>query len=73
MLLLGYGTNNMLMPATGHAITLLSNTPHGKRYVVRAVEKLTALLELESAIRSGGRPEDCVAHEICLDKLSPCW
>jgi CubicO group peptidase (beta-lactamase class C family) len=25
--LIGYGTNNMLVPATGYAITLLSNTP----------------------------------------------
>jgi hypothetical protein len=30
----------------------------GKRFVVRADEKLTAFLELESAIRAAGRPED---------------
>jgi hypothetical protein len=31
----------------------------GKRFVVRADEKLTAFLELESAIRAAERPEDC--------------
>jgi hypothetical protein len=46
---------------------------NGKRFIVRADEKLTAFLELESAIRSGRTPEDCVAREIWLDKLSPCW
>jgi len=43
----------------------------GRRYLVRADEKLTAFLELESAIRSGGtRPADCGAREIRFDKLS---
>ena len=31
----------------------------GNRFVVRADEKLTALLELESAVRAAERPEDC--------------
>jgi len=31
----------------------------GKRFIVRADEKLTAFLELESAIRAAERPEDC--------------
>jgi hypothetical protein len=31
----------------------------GKRFVVRADEKLTAFLELESTIRAAERPEDC--------------
>jgi CubicO group peptidase (beta-lactamase class C family) len=30
--LLGYGTDNMLVPATGYAITLLSNTPQNDRW-----------------------------------------
>ena len=30
--LLGYGTNNMLVPATGDAITLLSNTPQNEHW-----------------------------------------
>lgn len=30
--LAGYGTVNMLIPATGHAITLLSNAPPGKEW-----------------------------------------
>jgi hypothetical protein len=37
---------------------------------VRADEKLTAFLELESAIRAAERPEDCGAREIKFDKLS---
>jgi hypothetical protein len=40
----------------------------GKRFVLRADEKLTAFLELESAIRAE-RPEDCGGHEIKLDTL----
>ncbi len=39
----------------------------GKRFVVHTDEKLTAVLELESAIRAAERREDC---EIKLDKLS---
>jgi CubicO group peptidase (beta-lactamase class C family) len=30
--LIGYGTNNMLVPATGYAITLLSNTPQNEHW-----------------------------------------
>ena len=30
--LLGFGTNNMLVPATGYAITLLSNTPQNEHW-----------------------------------------
>jgi len=37
---------------------------------VRADEKLTALLELESTIRAAERPEDCEGRELKLDKLS---
>jgi hypothetical protein len=40
---------------------------HGKRFIVRADEKLTAFLELESMIRAAERPEDCGAREITLD------
>jgi hypothetical protein len=39
------------------------------RFVVRADEKLTAFLELESAIRAAERPEDCGGREIKFDKL----
>ena len=42
----------------------------GKRYVVRADEKLTAFVEPESAIRAAERPEDCGGREIKFDKLS---
>jgi hypothetical protein len=42
----------------------------GKRFIVHADEKLTAFLELESAIRAAERPEDCGGREIKLDKLS---
>jgi hypothetical protein len=45
-------------------------TPHrgdGKRFVVHADEKLTAFLELESAIRAAERPEDCGARDIKMD------
>ena len=42
----------------------------GKRYVVRADEKPTAFLELESTIRPAEPPEDCGAREIKLDRLS---
>jgi hypothetical protein len=37
---------------------------------VRADEKLTAFLELESAIPPAERQEDCGGREIKLDKLS---
>jgi hypothetical protein len=40
----------------------------GKRFVVRADEKLAAFAELESATRPCGRtPRNCGAHEIKLD------
>jgi hypothetical protein len=42
----------------------------GKRFVVRADEKLTAFVELESAICAAERPEDCGGREIKFDKLS---
>jgi hypothetical protein len=42
----------------------------GKRFVVRADEKLTPFVELESAIRAAERPEDCGGREIKFDKLS---
>jgi hypothetical protein len=42
----------------------------GKHFVVRAEEKLTAFLELESAIRAAECPQDCGGREIRLDKLS---
>jgi len=42
----------------------------GKRFVGRADEKLTALLELESTIRAAERPEDCGGREVKFDKLS---
>jgi hypothetical protein len=37
---------------------------------VRADEKLTAFMELESTIRAAERPEDCGGREIKFDKLS---
>ena len=37
---------------------------------MHADEKLTAFVELESAIRAAERPEDCGAPEIKLDRLS---
>ena len=42
----------------------------GKRYVVHSDEKVTAFLELESAIRAAECPQDCGGREIRLDKLS---
>jgi hypothetical protein len=42
----------------------------GKRFVVRADEKLAAFVELESVIRAAERPEDCGGRKIKLDKLS---
>ena len=33
---------------------MLTHREDGKRFVVRADEKLTAFLELESAVRAGG-------------------
>ena len=41
----------------------------GQRFVARADEKLTAFLELESAIRAAERSENCGGHEIKLAKL----
>ena len=42
----------------------------GKRFIVRADEKLTAFVELESVIRTAECPEGCGAREIMLDELS---
>jgi hypothetical protein len=42
----------------------------GGRFIVRAYEKLSAFLELESAIRTAERPQDRGGHEIKFDKLS---
>ncbi len=39
----------------------------GKRFVVRADEKLTAFVELEAATRAAERPVDCGAREIKVD------
>jgi hypothetical protein len=39
----------------------------GKRFIVRADEKLTVFVELESLIRAAERPEDCGARKITLD------
>jgi hypothetical protein len=41
----------------------------GQRFIVHADDKLTAFLELESAIRAAERPGDCGGREIKLDKL----
>jgi len=43
---------------------------NGQRFVVHADEKLTAFVELESAIRAAERAEDCEGREIKFDKLS---
>jgi len=42
----------------------------GQRFVVHADEKMTAFLELESAIRAAECPQDRGGREIRLDKLS---
>ena len=39
----------------------------GKRFVVHADEKLTAFIELESAVGAAERSEDCGARKITLD------
>ena len=60
------------MVSTGRTIWIAdAHRGDGKRFVVRAEEKLTAFLELESAIRAAERPEDCGARGIKVDKLSP--
>jgi hypothetical protein len=46
------------------------STNDRERFIVRADEKLTAFLELESAIRAAECPQDCGGREIRLDKLS---
>jgi hypothetical protein len=46
------------------------STNNRERFIVRADEKLTAFLELESAIRAAECPQDCGGREIRLDKLS---
>jgi hypothetical protein len=47
-----------------------SHRGDGERFVVRADEKLTSFVELESTIRAAERPEDCGRRGIKLDKLS---
>ena len=42
-------------PVDGDGRTIWIADPHRKRFVVRADEKLTAFVELESAIRNGQR------------------
>jgi len=42
----------------------------GNRFIVRSDEKLTAFLELESAIRSGRTRKGLGSGEIRFDKLS---
>ena len=56
--------------SNGRTIWIADAHRDGKRYVVRADEKLTAFVELESVIRAAERPEDCQAREIKFDKLS---
>jgi hypothetical protein len=55
---------------TGERSGLLTHTATMESVVVRADEKLTAFLELESAIRAAERPEDCERVKIKLDRLS---
>ena len=54
----------------GRTIWIADAHRDGKRYVVRADEKLTAFIELEAAIRSGRTPRGLRGREIKLDKLS---
>jgi len=54
----------------GRTIWIVDAHRDGKRFVVHADEKLTAFVELESAIRAAERPEDCQSREIKFDKLS---
>jgi hypothetical protein len=57
--------------ATAWAIFVAdAHRDNGKRFVVRADERLTAFMELESTIRAAERPEDCGGREIKFDKLS---
>jgi hypothetical protein len=51
----------------GRTIWIVDAHGYGKRFVVHAEEKLTAFLELESAIRAAEHPEDCEGREITLD------
>ena len=50
--------------------SIIVNENDENRFVVRADEKLSAFLELESTIRTAERPQDCAGHEIKFDKLS---
>jgi len=51
------------LDSRGRTIWIADAHRAGKRFVVRADELLTAFVELESAIRSGERPEDCGARK----------
>jgi hypothetical protein len=42
---------------TGERSSLLTHPGNGKRFIVHADEKLTAFIELESAIRMDGKNE----------------
>ena len=57
--------------SNGRAIWIAdAHCDNGKCFIVRADEKLTAFVELESAICAAERPEDCGASEIKLARLS---
>jgi hypothetical protein len=56
--------------SSGRTIWIADAHRDGKRFVVRADEKLTAFVELESVIRAAERPEDCERVKIKLDRLS---
>jgi hypothetical protein len=47
-------TNALIMPTAGAIFVADAHRGDGKRFVVRADEKLTAFLELESAIAGQG-------------------
>jgi hypothetical protein len=47
-------TNALIMPTAGAIFVTDAHRDDGKRYVVRAQEKLTAFVEPESAIRRLG-------------------
>jgi hypothetical protein len=55
---------------TGERSGLQTHRGDGKCFLVRAEDKLTMFLELESTIRAAERPEDCGGREIKFDKLS---
>jgi hypothetical protein len=53
--------------AQGRTIWIADAHGYGKRFIVRADEKLTAFLELKSAIRAAERPQDCGGRKIKMD------